>query len=328
MTLNQASQFTQVSDYLTTSEHEQLRQQTIKAMRKRLDLVKPDYSQFAVQNHRASHLVIKALAWAKAFVPIVALLAAVASSVRTVQTASEIYLAAGSHPVGVFIAALAFTLATEGSLFVLALAQEDKRLRNRAEKRTRHVLSLKSLWRSFLVRIGVREPVSYDQLPEQGQIGTVIAIAFLFAVAANAYMGLRPLIDQIGPVSLQDFLMKLIHAQAAIQMTFIVDMAAVLFPPLMALAAGHLTAQFAEEIAEQAQDVEGAYQDALGSWQEQYRNPLTTAEGQELLKLYVTEKTNAKLGRRSTRQQTRELGARTEPNVPLESNQNGHTSKD
>lgn len=75
----------------------------------------------------------------------------------------------------------------------------------------------------------MKEPLRYDQLKHSNQIGTVMLIAFFFAVSANAYLGMRPLLDQIGAVSLQDFVASLWTAPAQLQLTFIVDFAAVLF---------------------------------------------------------------------------------------------------
>ena len=53
---------------LSTTEYEQARQQTIKAMRKRLEIVKPSSDQFSVQFNPATQVVIRTLLWAKAFI--------------------------------------------------------------------------------------------------------------------------------------------------------------------------------------------------------------------------------------------------------------------
>lgn len=224
--------------------------------------------------------------WSKLSVPIIALVAVLASSVRTLQTAAEIYTASGTHIVGVFIAAVSFTIAAEGALFVLALAQEAERLKLRRENQPRRVMSLRSLWQGILIRLGLRDPLTYDEIQGGNHIGLVMLIAFFFAAASNTYMGLRPLLQQVDAVSLQDFIAGLWFAPAELQLTFIVDIAAVLFPPLMALAAGHLTARFAAEISEQAQHGRQNYELELESWRQAYTNPLETDEGQALLDQY------------------------------------------
>jgi hypothetical protein len=133
-------------------------------------------------------------------------------------------------------------------------------------------------------------------MPEKTGLGAVMVIAFTFAVAANAYMGLRPLLKDIGAVSLQQLAITLWSAPAKLQMTFIVDCAGILFPPLMALSAGHLTARFAAEIAEHSRSNIDQYDDDLKTWREVYANPLATDEGQEVLVLYIDDKRRRKTG--------------------------------
>jgi hypothetical protein len=282
---------------VTASEREAARRAAEKAMRTRLEARKPDAAAYATDATRAARLIGATLLWAKAAVPIIALLAAVASAVRTVQTASEIYAAAGSHPLGVLLAALAFTLATEGALFTLALAQEGEHMKRRAAGAGRHVPSLAGLWRAVLVRVGARPPLRYDELPERDGIGVVMLIALVFAVSANAYMGLRPLVEQIGAASLQAFLASIVTASAELQLTFIVDFAAVLFPPLMALKAGHLTARFAAEIAAASSAGQNALDRDLAAWRAAVADPLATGEGRELYQELLAEKAAAKAGK-------------------------------
>ena len=287
---------------LTANEREQARQSAIKAMRKRLELTRPDPGHYLTGESRAVRLITSTLIWSKAFVPVIALLAAIASAVRTVQTAAEIYTASGSHPVGVLLAAVAFTLAAEGALFTLALAQEGQRMKYRAEGRPRRVASLKNAWQGMQVRIGIREPLRYDQLPEKDGLAVVMTTAFAFAVASNAYLGLRPLLSQIGAVSLQGFVGSIVNADARLQMNFIVDLAAVFFPPFMALKAGHLTARFAAELAEISQAVKTAYEKDMARWHVDYAEPLDSEAGQELLQSYLTEKLAAKRARKAAQQ--------------------------
>lgn len=286
---------------LTPRERENARTQAIRAMRARLDATRPDERQYASGDGRAAALITGVLSWAKAFVPVIAALAALASSVRTIQTAAEIYVASGSHVVGVVIAAIAFTLSAEGALFALALAQEGQRLKWRAEKRARRVGSLRGLWHGILVRVGVRDALAWHELPENtGGLAVVLGIAFAFAVASNAYMGLRPLLAAVGEGTLQQFISDLTSASATIQMSFIVDLAAVLFPPLMAWQAGHLTAHFAAEVAAGRAAIRAAYEADLARWRAAYTDPLATDEGAALLAEYEREKVAAKQARTAT----------------------------
>ena len=287
---------------LTAHEYSSTRMRAVKQARKDLEDRKPLRENFQTEVAPAAKLVTSVLLWTKLFVPVIALLAAVASSVRTIQTASEIYTASGSHPIGVALAAIAFTLSVEGALFVLALASEGERLKLRAAGQPRRVLSLKTIHEAILVRLGRIEPPRYDELPEKTSFTSVMAIAFLFAVAANAYMGLRPLLEEIGTMSLQAFIGTIWQAPADLQMAFIVDVAAILFPPLMALSAGHLTARFAAEIAEQSQSGQIEFDQALEEWRVAYGDPLSTNDGQRLLKLYIEDKKRSKAKKQVKRQ--------------------------
>ena len=286
---------------LTVRENEQLRKQATESMRRRFEERKPDPSLYEQSSDRAGEMIVRILVGARLAVPLIALLAALASAVRTVQTASEIYTASGSHPIGVAVAAIAFTLSVEGALFALALAQEGQRMRWRAEGRKRHVTSWATIKRGVQVRLGRAEPLRHDELPEHtGGLGVVMLIAFFFAVAANAYMGLRTLVETIGATNLQSFLVGLVDAPAQLQLTFLVDFAAVLFPPLMALKAGHLTARFAAERAEQTQAAKAQYVHDLAAWRAAWNDPLSTEEGQELLQEYINHKLLSKQARAAT----------------------------
>lgn len=286
---------------LTVKEREVVRDQSVKAMRARLQERQPRLEQYQTEQSRAARMIASTLVWSKAAVPLIALLAALASSVRTVQTAAEIYTASGSHPIGVVLAAVAFTVATEGALFALALAQEGDAMKARAEKRPRKVMSLKTIWNSIAIRLGLKEPPRWDQDHSSG-VGVVIWIAFGFAVSANAYMGLKPLVTQLGEgMSLQAFTASLLGADARIQLSFLVDMAGVLFPPFMALKAGHLTARFAAEISESGRAGIAAFERDMASWREANANPLSSEEGQEFFAESVAIREASKAAREAAK---------------------------
>jgi hypothetical protein len=287
---------------LTLTELQRVDEKASVAIRAALTRVKPDLTLYLYDRSRATHLIGKTLQWAKVFVLVIAIFAGLASSIRTVQATSEIYAAAGSHPIGVVLAALAFTISVEGALFLTALAQEGEHLKRRTANLPRHVVSLRSLGYGILVRIGIREPLRYDQLPEGGGMGLVMAIAFAFAVAANAYMGFRPLLLEIGSVSLQQFFATLWSSPAHLQLTFILDLAGIVFPPVMALSAGHLTARFAAETAEESQSAKRAFEQDMAVWRQAYANPLETEEGMRLRDQLVAETIQAKAARKAKRQ--------------------------
>lgn len=288
---------------LTAREIEQVRGQVVKAARARLDSRKPDESLYRTGDGRDAQIIGSVLLWSKAAIPVVAVLAALASSVRTVQVVSTLYSDAGSHPVGVLIAALAITLAVEGTLFVLALAQEGEALRRRSERAARHVGSLRGLWYGVLVRLGLREPLRWDEMPESsGGIKIVLALALTGALATNLYLGMKPIIDQMGAVSLQSFISGLWDAPAALQMAFLVDLVLALFAPTVAFAAGHLTARYASEIAQRAAAGRLAYERDLEQWRAAYADPLATDEGAEMLEEYLEHKQQVKAARQASKQ--------------------------
>lgn len=282
---------------LTLKEREQARQTALKEARRRLEDRRPEASHYQ-SGGREARLIGGVLLYSKAAVPVIAVLAAVASAVRTVQVVSSIYTDAGSHPVGVLVAALAFTLAIEGTLFTLALASEGEALRRRAARASRHVGSLRGLWYGVLVRVGVRPALRWDQMPESsGRIGIVLVLALLAALATNLYLGMQPVLQQVGANSLQSFIAGLWDAPANVQMTFIVDLVLALFAPLVAFAAGHLTARYASEIAESAQAGRLAFERDLESWRMAYADPLATDEGGEVLAEHLEYKRQVKEAR-------------------------------
>jgi len=284
---------------LSIKEREQLRSQTIEAMRARLDERKPHASDYAAGDSQDARFIASVLTYSRIAVPVIAVLAALASSVRTVQVVSTLYTDAGSAGIGVLIASVAFTLAAEGALFFLALAQAGEHIRARAERRARYVMSAAGLWRSLLVRVGTRPALRHDELPDSGGgIGVVILLALLFTLSTNLYLGLKPLWDEIGAASLQTFVSGLIDAPAQTQMTAFVDFLAALFAPLVAFSAGHQTAKFAAEIAERSQASKSAYEADMTAWREARANPLATEEGQELFEEYVRLKVSSKAARR------------------------------
>ncbi|MCI0713839.1 MAG: hypothetical protein L0154_27020 [Chloroflexi bacterium] len=158
---------------------------------------------------------------------------------------------------------------------------------------------MKSVWEGLLVRIDMREPLQYHELEGSINLGVVTAIALLFAVAANAYMGIRPLLSDIGADSLQDFIRGLESAPARLQITFMVDMFGICFPPFMAMAAGALTARIAAEISVKAQSTYQAYERDLAEWQVAYNDPLATDDGQEMLDSIMQDRLLVKQARQA-----------------------------
>ena len=195
-------------------------------------------------------IIYGTLTWSKALMPVLALCAGIASAIRTIMAVTESYTASGVPAWAVVIASVVITLVIEGALFALALIQESQQIKWRLARKKRHVTSLKSIWYSVLVRVGVREPLSHDQLPEgDGFVGILIWIVFATAIVTNLAIGLKPLMDTTGTSSVQTFLGYILNANAGQQLTFAVDLALALFPPFMEFAAGHKTAQFAAEVS-------------------------------------------------------------------------------
>jgi hypothetical protein len=279
-----------------------LQDQAEKLVRSSLVRKQPQSQTYLQGESRAVRITRSTLMWSRFALLIIALFAGTASSIRTIQAVSEIYAAAGSHPIGVALAAIAFTVAVEGALFVLALAQEGDQLKQRAKGTPRRVMSLKTVWQGIQVRIGLRDPLGYDEMAEGGGFGLLVFIAAAFAVIANMYLGFRPLLSQIGDVSLQMFFTTLWSAPAHLQLTFLLDGAGTLFPPLMALAAGHLTARFAAEIAQESQGAKLAFERDMEVWRQAYANPLETDEGQLLLERLTEERIQAKAMKKARQQ--------------------------
>ncbi len=198
----------------------------------------------------ASKIIFNTMKWSKAAVPFIALFTALASAVRTYMTTRDIYMSGGTDPnVAAFVAAT-LTIGVEGAIFVLALAQEYQEIKWRQARRKRRVLSVASIRRWVLERLGKIEPLSYDQLPERRDlIKVALIIAFSYALISNFNIGIKALIVKVGEnTTIQSFIAGLVNARADIQISFFVDMASILFPPFMALVAGILNARFASEI--------------------------------------------------------------------------------
>lgn len=190
------------------------------------------------------------LMWSRALVPVIALMTAFASAVRTYQTTKEIYLSGGTEPGLATLVSLAMTIGVEGAIFGLALAQEWQSIKWRQSRKRRRVFSLKTVTNFVNERLGRTEPLSYDQLPERGNLlNLVLYIAFGYALVSNFNIGVRPLIEKTsGTASFQTFISTLVNAQASVQIQFFVDLVSMMFPPFMATVAGHLTARYASEV--------------------------------------------------------------------------------
>lgn len=279
---------------LTHRETESTRRQVIKAMRQRLELSKPKSADYQVNVTQAAATTAQIMAWSRASLLPIAILAAIASAIRNIAAVYEIYDTTVS-PLVAALAAICFAIASDGALFSLGLAQEHEKLKRIAAGHERQVTSLATITRSIGVRIGIVKPLPYAQMGDN--LGTPILIAFGFILTANAYIGFQPLINQIGASNFQDFISRLPSAEASLQLTFIVDAAAVLFPPLMALVAGHQTARYAAEVAATATTEAEAHAADLATWRELYADPLASDEGQEMLEEALQIKLAAKIAR-------------------------------
>jgi hypothetical protein len=204
--------------------------------------------QTAVQNAR--NFTASLFVWGRAAFPIIATIGAIASAIRTFQTVEEIFLRANSPQWIAIVAAACLTLAVEGTLFVASLSRENQRIAWRASRKRRNVTTIRSIGRMINVRLGREQPLSYDQLPDNDNLlGTMILITFVAAIASNVYQGLKPLIEQTADASLQNIVSYLLNAKGSEQLAFLTDFVFAIFPPILALNAGHLTARFAAEIA-------------------------------------------------------------------------------
>jgi hypothetical protein len=282
---------------LTANERELVYQQAIKIMRKRLEQLQPQPAHYVASSNKFAGWIELILNGSKAFIPVIAILAALASSVRTIQTAAEIYTLSGSHPIAVALAAICFTISVEGALFVLGLIAENQKVQARLDNKPRRVFTLKGVWEGILVRIGLREPLQYNQMEDRINLTLITLIASSFAVAANLYIGIQPLLGEIGASSLQSFLHGLWDAPAKLQLNFLVDMCAIAFPPAMAIVAGELTARLGSEVTLKSQSSKLTYESDLLEWQAAYNNPLEGADGQKLLETLTQEKSQAKQNR-------------------------------
>lgn len=198
----------------------------------------------------ARNFTASLFSWGRAAFPIIATIGAIASAIRTFQTVGEIFLRANSPQWVAVVAAVCLTLAVEGTLFVASLARENQRIAWRAARKRRDVTTIRSVGRMIGVRLGQEQPLSYDQLPDNDNLlGTMIVITFFAAIASNVYQGLKPLIEQTSDASLQNIVSYLLSAKGSEQLAFLTDFIFAIFPPILALNAGHLTARFAAEIA-------------------------------------------------------------------------------
>jgi hypothetical protein len=282
---------------LTANERELVYQQAIKGMRKRLELLEPQPSRYIASSNKFAVWIELILNGSKAFIPVIAILAALASSVRTMQTAAEIYTLSGSHPIAVALAAICFTVSVEGALFVLGLVSENQKMQARLENKPRRVFTLKGVWEGILVRIGLREPLQYNQMEDSINLTLITVIAFSFAVAANLYIGIQPLLGEIGASSIQTFISGLWDAPARLQLSFVVDMFACGFPPIMGVVSGELTARLGSEVTMKSQASKVTYEQDFVKWQAAYNNPLDSADGQKLLEELMQDKLQSKLNR-------------------------------
>lgn len=197
----------------------------------------------------ARRVIYQTMLWSKASYLFIAIAAAIASSIRTVLAISENYAASGAPPWAVVLGAVCFTLVAEIAIFILAIAQEDQIIKWRLAHKRRHITTLRTIGYSLAVRVGWKPALSYDQLPENdGGVGILMVLAFSFAIITNLYIGLRPLINQAGTVSVQSFITHLLNADANVQFTFLIDLAAALFPPFVELIAGRLNARYAAQV--------------------------------------------------------------------------------
>jgi hypothetical protein len=284
---------------LTATEREAVYQQAFKLMRNRIENLEPQAAQYRVSGDKFSNSIEWTLNASKAFIPVIAILAALASSVRTMQTAAEIYTLSGSHPIAVALAAICFTISVEGALFVLGLISESQKMQARNENKPRRVFTLKGLWEGLLVRIGLREPLQYNQIDDSINLTLITIIAFSFAVAANLFIGIKPLLGEIGVSSIQTFIHGLWDAPARLQLTFLVDMFAVFFPPIMSVVSGELTARLGAEITVKSQASKFSYERDFAEWQAHFNHPLDSAEGQAFLESLMNDKLLQKQNRLS-----------------------------
>lgn len=285
---------------LTAAKSEGVKRKAIRARQTTLRSQRPRLEDYLGEQGRAERMVSGAFKWAKASVPVIFLLAVMGSMVRTLMTIWGVYEASGTETGLILVAAVGLSLATEGAIFPIEMALEQRRMARRAAKEPRRVLSLRELLRMLGVRLGLAEPRRWDEMQGDGLLAMVVWIALIVALTTNLYQSLHPLLANITlgvaegtliipglvageVITLQELLGNLGNLPADLQMIFIVDVILAVFPPLMAKVAGMLTAQFAAEVGVLEQDGLRAHQDDLRQWQVEYVNPLDFAAGQEAL---------------------------------------------
>jgi hypothetical protein len=289
-------------DALTVSEQEAARRQAIRAMRKRLELGKPNPDDYRASDApRAAQAVAGVLAWAKFGVIPVALAAGVASAIRNVTAVYTNYRAAGTQDTVAILAALAFVVSVEIAVFVVALARAGREMERHAAGRPRYVTSLKSLWRGVRVRLGLETPLPFDELPDRDSLGLVLLLAVGFAVVANLAVAMGPVLANTQQ-PLQAYLAGLGSAPGSVQIAFVLDVALALLPPALALVGGELTARFAREYAQLAEAGSNEYRADLEAWRAAWVDPLSTDEGADYLAELLDEKARRKAGRQVERE--------------------------
>ncbi len=199
----------------------------------------------------SKRFIYRSFQLSRAIVPVLALLAGFTSAARTVQAMSELYAKSGTAAIFVPLVAGSFAILAEGALYLIALYSEAERIKWRQARKKRHVTTLKTIARGVAVRLGLREPLPYDQLPEASSgSGLVITLAFGLAITANLFIGTRPIMGIIQDRSLQTFLASLVNAPAETQLAFLMDGMGVFFPPIATYALGHWAAKHAFEVSQ------------------------------------------------------------------------------
>lgn len=199
----------------------------------------------------SKRFIYRSFQLSRAIVPVLALLAGFTSAARTVQAMSELYAKSGTSAIFVPLVAGSFAILAEGALYLIALYSEAERIKWRQARKRRHVTTLRTIVRGIAVRLGLREPLPYDQLPETSSGSSlVIALAFGLAITANLFIGTRPIMGIVADRSLQVFLASLVNAPAETQLAFLMDMMGVLFPPIATYALGHWAAKHAFEVSQ------------------------------------------------------------------------------
>jgi len=274
---------------LSVAKQEQLKRRAVDLYRRNHQKHKPDVALYQVETNRGEQFVQGVMQNARKYVAVIALLAALASAFRTMQTVYEVYQAGGALWPVALLAAVLLALSAEGALFFLALAIEEQYMRWRQEKRKVEVKSLVMVVKAISRVISGWPDTSaktWDQKAEG--VGMLVGLkwaAFAFACAANAFQGLTPFLAEVGVIqgpnggqTLHEFLAGLGGYTAGVQVKFVVEMFAVIFPPGMAMIAGMLTARDAARLVERVSVGQRAYEQDVAMWRGQYTDPMATEE--------------------------------------------------